>query len=121
MMFCVGARVILACRSEQRADEARSDIVALTGNENVEVRKLDLASLQSVRDFAQKFNQGKLARGALSKVVIRLFTHLGDPAHKIDIRFLSSSGPAICVCTHLTFYNIRYIQYTLELCDFDKS
>ena len=54
-----GARVILACRNETKAEAARTEIVAETGNENVEVRKLDLASLQSVRDFAKKFNQGK--------------------------------------------------------------
>ena len=50
--------MILACCSERKAEEARTDIVAETGNENVEVRTLDLPSLQSVRDFAEKFNTG---------------------------------------------------------------
>jgi len=51
-----GARVILACRSLQRAEDARKEIVDDTKNENVVVKVLDLGSLQSVRDFAVDIN-----------------------------------------------------------------
>ncbi|KAH3855034.1 retinol dehydrogenase 12-like [Dreissena polymorpha] len=47
-----GARVILACRDMNRAQEAADDIKRSTGNSNVIVYKLDLASLESVRDCA---------------------------------------------------------------------
>ncbi|XP_047999034.1 retinol dehydrogenase 13-like [Leguminivora glycinivorella] len=47
-----GARVILACRSEARAVAARDRIVAETANPDVHYRHLDLASLSSVRLFA---------------------------------------------------------------------
>lgn len=47
-----GARVVLACRDEERARAARDRIVAATGNPEVLVRRLDLASLASVRQFA---------------------------------------------------------------------
>ncbi|XP_059046019.1 retinol dehydrogenase 11-like [Achroia grisella] len=47
-----GARVILACRNEQRGLAAKNDIIAETGNEDVHFRQLDLASLSSVRRFA---------------------------------------------------------------------
>ncbi|XP_066282242.1 retinol dehydrogenase 14-like [Branchiostoma lanceolatum] len=46
-----GARVILACRNARKAEKAAEDIRKSSGNGNVEVRVLDLASLSSVRDF----------------------------------------------------------------------
>lgn len=47
-----GARVILACRSETRGLAARDQITAATGNTDVHYQNLDLASLKSVRSFA---------------------------------------------------------------------
>lgn len=46
------ARVIMACRDEQRGREACNEVKRLSGNENVQFSKLDLADLQSVRKFA---------------------------------------------------------------------
>ncbi|XP_047453258.1 retinol dehydrogenase 13-like [Mugil cephalus] len=48
-----GARVILACRDMDRANKAAEDVRKRSGNDNVIVKKLDLASLQSVRQLAQ--------------------------------------------------------------------
>lgn len=48
-----GARVILACRDMTKARIAADEIRQKSGNGNVVVKKLDLASLQSVRDFAK--------------------------------------------------------------------
>ena len=53
-----GARVILACRSVQRAEAARDDIVKSTGNADVIVMSLDLASLRSIKQFTEDFNRG---------------------------------------------------------------
>ncbi|XP_065334331.1 retinol dehydrogenase 12-like [Cloeon dipterum] len=50
-----GARVYLACRDLSRGKAARSDIIESTGNHKVEVLKLDLGSLASVRAFVQEF------------------------------------------------------------------
>ncbi|ELU09744.1 hypothetical protein CAPTEDRAFT_159772 [Capitella teleta] len=52
-----GARVILGCRDAERADEARQDIVKSTGNSDVHVMILNLASFQSIRGFVDKFKQ----------------------------------------------------------------
>ena len=54
-----GARVILACRDEEKALEAAKDIIRKTKNSQVVVRKLDLASFNSVREFAKKVNENE--------------------------------------------------------------
>ncbi|XP_038112524.1 retinol dehydrogenase 14 isoform X2 [Culex quinquefasciatus] len=47
-----GARVIMACRNMETAKEAQDEIVKDSGNEAVFVKKLDLSSQASVREFA---------------------------------------------------------------------
>ncbi|KAI5635136.1 short chain dehydrogenase domain-containing protein [Phthorimaea operculella] len=53
-----GARVIMACRSTEKAEAAKSDIEnkckTVPGTGELIVEKLDLSSLKSVREFAQK-------------------------------------------------------------------
>lgn len=48
-----GGRVILACRDETKGLKAIETIQKLTANKNVILKRLDLASLNSVREFAQ--------------------------------------------------------------------
>ncbi|XP_038061579.1 retinol dehydrogenase 12-like [Patiria miniata] len=50
-----GARVILACRSESRGIQAEREIREQTGNSHVHFMRLDLASQESVKEFAQEF------------------------------------------------------------------
>uniref|UniRef100_A0A667ZPN9 Si:dkey-23o4.6 n=1 Tax=Myripristis murdjan TaxID=586833 RepID=A0A667ZPN9_9TELE len=50
-----GARVVMACRDLTRAERAAEEIRRSTGNGNVVIRHLDLASLYSVRQFAKDF------------------------------------------------------------------
>ncbi|KAM3872919.1 retinol dehydrogenase 13 [Diretmus argenteus] len=50
-----GARVVMACRDLSRAERAAEEIRQSTGNGNVVIRHLDLASLFSVRHFAKDF------------------------------------------------------------------
>ncbi|XP_022096272.1 retinol dehydrogenase 12-like isoform X2 [Acanthaster planci] len=54
-----GARVILACRNLRKAQDAAEEIKARTGNSEVVVGHLDLASLQSVREFAKEIIEGE--------------------------------------------------------------
>ena len=44
-------RVILACRNMVKAQAAKEDIIAATGNENVEVQIIDTSSFKSVHNF----------------------------------------------------------------------
>lgn len=50
----LGATVVLACRSIDRGEEARAAIARETGHDDVHVERLDLASLASVRDAADR-------------------------------------------------------------------
>ena len=51
-----GARVILACRNTEKGEEAALDVRAKSANENVVFRLLDLASFESIRQFASKMS-----------------------------------------------------------------
>lgn len=51
----LGAHVVITARDEQRGAEAVTDIRQRSGNEQVEVMHLDLASFDSVRSFASAF------------------------------------------------------------------
>jgi len=58
---CVGARVILACRDPEKGNKAVAELIKSLGPScNVSFMKLDLASLQSVWDFVDAFNESKL-------------------------------------------------------------
>ncbi|EFA10520.1 dehydrogenase/reductase SDR family member 13 [Tribolium castaneum] len=52
-----GARVILACRDQQKADAAKTRIVQETGNGDIVVKIVDFASFDSVRAFAQNVKE----------------------------------------------------------------
>lgn len=51
-----GARLIMACRNLDTANKLKDELSKETGNNNIVVRKLDLSSLASVREFAAKIN-----------------------------------------------------------------
>nr|XP_055058712.1 retinol dehydrogenase 11-like [Misgurnus anguillicaudatus] len=54
-----GARVIMACRDMDRANKAAEEIRKRSGNGNIVVRRLDLASLQSVRALAKEIKDNE--------------------------------------------------------------
>jgi len=57
----MGGHVIMACRSVQKAWPVMENIKRISGNNQVEVMELDLASLQSVRTFVSEFKSRELA------------------------------------------------------------
>ncbi|XP_044728448.1 retinol dehydrogenase 11-like [Chrysoperla carnea] len=54
-----GARVILACRNRTLAEKAKDDIIKKTGNRNVVVYMLDMASFDSVRQFSKEIHENE--------------------------------------------------------------
>lgn len=55
----LGAKVYMACRSLDSANQAREEIVKETGNQNVFVNYLDLASVDSIKNFANEFKKAE--------------------------------------------------------------
>ena len=53
------ARVIMACRDMDKAEKAAKTIRGKSGNSGVVVKKLDLASLKSVREFCKEINEAE--------------------------------------------------------------
>uniref|UniRef100_A0A5F9D0P8 Retinol dehydrogenase 11 n=1 Tax=Oryctolagus cuniculus TaxID=9986 RepID=A0A5F9D0P8_RABIT len=51
-----GARVYIACRDVQKGELVAREIQSSTGNQQVLVRKLDLADTKSIRAFAEDFS-----------------------------------------------------------------
>lgn len=52
-----GARVIMACRNLDAANKAKDEIVEQTKNDKVIVKKLDVSSFKSIREFAADINK----------------------------------------------------------------
>jgi len=55
----LGAKVYMACRSLDSAEQVRNEIVNETGNTNVFVKHLELASVKSIQKFAESFKQNE--------------------------------------------------------------
>jgi NAD(P)-dependent dehydrogenase (short-subunit alcohol dehydrogenase family) len=53
-----GARVVLACRNLQKGETARGRIATSAPGAELELEELDLARLESVRAFAERFRAG---------------------------------------------------------------
>ena len=54
-----GARVIMVCRNLHKAEAALKEIVQKSGNKNIVAKRLDLASLKSVREFAEDVSKNE--------------------------------------------------------------
>ncbi|MEJ2104265.1 MAG: SDR family oxidoreductase [Ignavibacteriaceae bacterium] len=52
-----GAKVYMACRSLDSANEAKEEIVNETKNGNIFIREIDLASVESINKFAASFKE----------------------------------------------------------------
>lgn len=51
-----GIRVVMACRDMQRSEAARLDLVAQSGNADIELMPLDVSSFESIRTFCKSFS-----------------------------------------------------------------
>ena len=56
----LGAKVYMACRSIDSANQAREEIILESKNENVFVKELDLSSVDSIHRFVESFKKEEL-------------------------------------------------------------
>lgn len=52
-----GGKIYIACRDAKRGEDALEDIRRISGSEKVHFLQLDLASLDSIREFSTKFHE----------------------------------------------------------------
>jgi NAD(P)-dependent dehydrogenase (short-subunit alcohol dehydrogenase family) len=50
-----GNRVIMACRSIERSERARTEIIEASGNDTVDLLHLDVSSFESIRSFCTEY------------------------------------------------------------------
>lgn len=58
--FCLGAKVIIACRDMDKGNVALKEIIESSGNDNILCMKLDLADTKSIREFAEAIIKSKI-------------------------------------------------------------
>ncbi|RLT98737.1 oxidoreductase [Ketobacter sp.] len=56
LAFCQqGARVVMACRSKDKAEQARSELLEQVPAGNIDILPLDVSELSSINEFARQF------------------------------------------------------------------
>ncbi len=51
----MGAHVVMACRSQERGEAARREIIAASGSDKVDLMLVDLSSMDDIRRFASEY------------------------------------------------------------------
>lgn len=49
----------MACRDMDKCEKARQEIIEKTYNRKILCKKMDLASIESIKDFAEDFNKSE--------------------------------------------------------------
>lgn len=63
----------MACRDKTKCEEAKNEIIEKTGNTNIFNRELDLASMESIRNFATKYEPSSILRQCRSDLITNSF------------------------------------------------
>lgn len=82
-----GAEVVMACRSETKAAAAKASILDEAPQAKIDVRPLDLSSLESVRAFAASFRESHETLDLLINNAGVMVPPLGKTADGFEIQF----------------------------------
>lgn len=83
----LGATTILASKNKQRGKEAEKYIIEQSNNKNVELLFVDLASISSIREFADKFNSKYHKLDVLINNAGVLYSNLVFTEDNIEMQF----------------------------------
>jgi len=50
-------KVVMACRNIQKSQKVQEEIIKISGNNDVQLMKLDMSSFESIREFSEKFKR----------------------------------------------------------------
>ena len=98
-----GATVIMVCRNQEKADQARTEIINQSGNDDIHIRIADLASQASISDLAASIKQDF---GTLNVLVNNAALLLGK-------RTFTGDG----IETTFAVNHLAYFQLAIELLD----
>ncbi|XP_061136969.1 uncharacterized protein LOC133155558 isoform X12 [Syngnathus typhle] len=110
-----GSRVILACRNQKKAEAAVLDIRRESGNNQVVFMQLDLASLQSVRSFAETILKTELRvdiliNNADDTTLIGLIQDGDETAYRQEVERLVHW----CSQNHLELNPLKTVEMTVD-------
>jgi NAD(P)-dependent dehydrogenase (short-subunit alcohol dehydrogenase family) len=139
MLATAGAHVLMACRSPQKADEARSRILAYARNAQVDVVTLDLASLASVKAAAEEVgsrwdsidlllnNAGLMATdpiltedGFELQVAVNHLGHFALTAHLLPLLEAAEGSPRVVSHSSMGHRLVRGYPQVQSLEDYDR-
>ena len=73
LLYFLGGRILLACRDMKKCENVKKELLENSYNTNIHCRHLDLASMKSIRKFADDINKSKLNNIRLLFLLYRLF------------------------------------------------
>ncbi|MDD2284747.1 MAG: SDR family NAD(P)-dependent oxidoreductase [Paludibacter sp.] len=86
---CKGDHVIIACRNLEKGSAACKNLISETGNSNISVLTLDLASFESIRNFCEAFSNSKYPPlyGLVCNAAVSFANNLGKTKEGFDMTF----------------------------------
>lgn len=97
-----GAEIHMVCRSEERANAARADIIKESKNENIHVHIVDMSNTADVIKFAQKFKEENPQLNVLvnnAGCMVHEVKHLGPL--KLETNFATNTVGTYCLTEEL--------------------
>ncbi|KAG2586974.1 hypothetical protein PVAP13_5NG088500 [Panicum virgatum] len=110
-----GAHVIIAARNTEAASEARKTIMEKNPTARIDVLKLDLSSLKSVRTFVDQFNSMKLPLNVLINNAGVMFCPFQLSKDGVEMQFATNHLGILLVPTYLSRKQRKYLSHCLAL------
>ncbi|RGP79499.1 hypothetical protein FLONG3_2247 [Fusarium longipes] len=105
------AKVILACRSIEKGEQAKKSIEESTGKHNiVEVWQLDLASYESVREFASQLNKLERVDALVNNASLLIFERQIVEGHEsmLTVNVISTALLTLLVLPSLRLTAVKF-------------